>query len=236
MGLGATLEWWQRLIPVLSSAYRIIVYDNRGVGRSDVPPGPYRIPQMADDAAAVMDAAGIASARVFGASMGGMVAQELALNHPERVRSLILGCTACGGKQAVPADKEVRAALSARSTVTREEAMWMMAPYIFDEGTPRERVAEDIAHRLTAKVGNDGYFAQLGAIREWPGSHDRLAGLAMPTLVIHGETDRLVPAENGRIIAQAIPRSQLVMIPRASHIFFTDQLEATSAALLSFLV
>src|SRR6266550_2281152 len=76
MGLGATLEWWQRLIPVLSPRYRTIVYDNRGVGRSDVPPGPYSIPGMADDAAAVMDAAGIASARVFGASMGGMIAQE----------------------------------------------------------------------------------------------------------------------------------------------------------------
>ncbi len=82
MGLGATLEWWRRLIPILSSRYRTIVYDNRGVGRSDVPEGPYSIPAMAEDAAAVMDAAGMASAHVFGASMGGMIAQELALNHP----------------------------------------------------------------------------------------------------------------------------------------------------------
>ena len=235
MGLGATLEWWRRLIPILSSRYRTIVYDNRGVGRSDVPPGPYAIAQMAEDAVAVLDAAGVASAHVFGASMGGMIAQELALNHPARVRSLILGCTACGGTQSVPADKEVRAALGARSTMTREEAMWTMAPYIFDAGTPKERVAEDIAVRLTAKVTNDGYFAQLGAIREWSGTYDRLAGLTMPTLVVHGETDRLVPAENGRIVAQAIPGSRLVMIPDASHIFFTDQLEASSEALLGFL-
>ena len=235
MGLGATLEWWQRLLPVLSTRYRTIVYDNRGVGRSDVPAGPYPIPVMADDAAAVLDAAGIESAHVFGASMGGMIAQELALNHPSRVRSLILGCTACGGRQSVPASKEVAAALGARSTMTREEAMWVMAPYIFDASTPRERVAEDIAVRLSAKVTNDGYFAQLQGIRAWRGTCDRLAGITMPTLVIHGETDQLVPAENGRIIARAIPGARLAMIPHASHIFFTDQFAASSAAILSFL-
>jgi 3-oxoadipate enol-lactonase len=236
MGLGATLEWWQRLIPVLSPHFRTIVYDNRGVGRSDVPPGPYSIPAMAEDAVAVMDAAGIETAHVFGASMGGMIAQELALNHPSRVRKLILGCTACGGTHVVPAAKEVGVALSARSTMTREAAMWTMAPYIFDAGTPREHIAEDIAVRLKATVSNDGYFAQLAGIRAWSGTHDRLAALKMPTLVIHGETDQLVPPENGRIIAKAIPGSRLVMLPHASHIFFTDQLEASTRALLSFLV
>jgi pimeloyl-ACP methyl ester carboxylesterase len=235
MGLGATLEWWQRLIPILTPRYRTIVYDNRGVGRSDVPPGPYSIPQMAEDAVAVMDAAGLESAHVFGASMGGMLAQELALRHASRVRSLILGCTACGGEHVVPASREVGIALGARSTMTREQAMWTMAPYIFDEGTPRERVAEDIAVRLRATVTNDGYFAQLAAIRAWEGTHDRLAGLTMPVLVIHGETDQLVPVENGRIIARAIPHARLVTIAHASHIFFTDQLETASQALLEFL-
>jgi 3-oxoadipate enol-lactonase len=235
MGLGATLEWWRRLIPALAPRYRTIVYDNRGVGRSDVPPGPYSIPQMAEDAVAVMDAAGIPSALVFGASMGGMIAQELALNHLSRVRSLILGCTACGGTHVVPASREVGVALTARATMTREEAMWAMAPYIFDAGTPRERVAEDIAVRLTATVPNEGYFAQLAAIRAWSGTHDRLAGISMPTLVVHGETDQLVPVENGRIIARAIPRARLVTIPQASHIFFTDQFQASTDAILSFL-
>ena len=113
--------------------------------------------------------------------------------------------------------------------------MWVMAPYIFDAGTARELVAEDIAVRLGATVTNDGYFAQLAGIRAWSGTYDRLAGITMPTLVIHGETDQLVPPENGRIIAKAIPGARLVMIPHASHIFFTDQFQASTDALLSFL-
>jgi pimeloyl-ACP methyl ester carboxylesterase len=235
MGLGATLEWWKRLTPLLAARYRTIVFDNRGAGRSDVPPGPYSIPAMAADAAAVLDAAGVRSAHVFGASMGGMIAQELALNHRGRVRSLILGCTACGGRQSVPASREVAAALSARASISREEAMWLMAPYIFDASTPRERIAEDIAVRLGATVTNEGYFAQLQAIRAWSGTFDRLGDISMPTLVVHGETDQLVPAENGRILATAIPNATLAMLPHASHIFFTDQLELSTAAVLAFL-
>ena len=138
MGLGASLEAWDRIAPALAKKYRTILFDNRGVGRSDVPPGPYSLETMADDAAAVLDAADVPSAHVMGISMGGMIAQELALRHPRRVRKLILGCTSCGGREAVRADAEVAAALKARATMAREQAMWMMAPFIYDVPTPEQ--------------------------------------------------------------------------------------------------
>jgi pimeloyl-ACP methyl ester carboxylesterase len=190
---------------------------------------------MAADAAAVLDAAGVASAHVFGASMGGMIAQEFALTYPARVRALILGCTAVGGRDAVPARKEVAQALGARATMTREEATRVMLPFIVDPSTPKERVEADLRIRLSTTVTNEGYFAQLAAIRAWPGTLSRLGAIAAPTLVIHGETDQLVPPENGRIVARAIPGAKLVMIPHASHLFMTDQPEAASQAVLSFL-
>src|SRR5215470_1386849 len=138
MGLGYTLDMWHRTVPLLSRHYRTILFDNRGVGRSDSPPGPYSIPQMAGDAAAVITAAACDRVHVFGVSMGGMIAQEFALAFPDRVVSLILGCTAAGGPQAIPAEPEVLAALGARALMTAEEGIQAMVPFIYDEATPRQ--------------------------------------------------------------------------------------------------
>jgi pimeloyl-ACP methyl ester carboxylesterase len=167
--------------------------------------------------------------------MGGCIAQELVLRHPARVRSLILGCTSCGGRDAAQADAEVRAALTARASMSREDAMWQMAPYTFDASTPREVIAKEFETRMQTTVSNEGFFAQLEAIRAWDGTLSRLHSVSVPTLVIHGETDRLVPPDNGRILAGAIPNARLVMLPRASHIFLTDQFEPACDAMLSFL-
>src|SRR5579863_4901360 len=121
MGLGWASPMWHRSRPLLSTRYRTIALDNRGVGRSDLPPGPYPIALMASDAAAVLDAAGIASAHVFGVSMGGMIAQEFALRYPQRVRSLILGCTNAGGPHVVRAEPHVLEILT-REGMTPEES------------------------------------------------------------------------------------------------------------------
>jgi len=234
MGLGYSHDMWNRAAPVLAERYRIIMFDNRGVGRSDVPPGPYPIATMAADARAVLDGAGIDRAHVFGVSMGGMIAQEFALNYPERVGALVLGCTTCGGPQATPAAPDVLVALLARATMPAEDAIRVMIPFIYDDATPRERIEEDLDIRRRVLPTAAAYLAQVQGIMAWE-SYSRLSQIDRPTLVIHGETDKLVPPENGRLIAATIPGAQLVMLPRASHIYVTDQPEASLDATLAFL-
>lgn len=234
MGLGYPSLMWYRTRPVLTSKYRTVTLDNRGVGRSELPPGPYPIPLMASDAAAVLDAAGAESAHVFGISMGGMIAQEFALQYPKRVRSLILGCTASGGPHAVRAETDATQMVMMRAKMSAEQAAEAAVPFIYDQGTPRARIDEDIAMRRPWFPRAEAYQAQLQGILAWE-AYSRLPQITAPTLVIHGENDRLVPPGNGRLIAERIPGAKLVMIPNASHIFSTDQPEAAHHAVLEFL-
>jgi 3-oxoadipate enol-lactonase len=235
MGLGYSHKMWHRTTPLVSKYFRTILLDNRGVGQSDVPPGPYPIKTMAADAAAVLDAAGVESADVYGVSMGGMIAQEFALQYPHRVRKLILGCTACGGPKAVRAEPEVNQVLLMRGNMTMEEGTEAAVPYIYDTDTPRARIDEDLAIRRVTYPKPEAYANQLQGILAWE-SYSRLAQIKAPTLVIHGETDRLVPAGNGRLIAESIAGSKLVMLPHASHIYMTDQPETSHQVVLDFLL
>ncbi len=234
MGLAYPSDMWYRTRPVLSKSYRTIVVDNRGVGRSDMPPGPYPIALMAADALCALDAAGIERAHVYGISMGGMIAQELTLQHPERVRSLILGCTASGGPTAVQAEPEVGKLLMARGVMTPDEAAEAAVPYIYDAGTPRARIDEDLNVRRPWLAPPEAYMAQLQGILAWE-AYSRLPQINVPTLVIHGENDRLVPVGNGKLIASRIPGAKLVLLANASHIFPTDQADASHQAILEFL-
>jgi pimeloyl-ACP methyl ester carboxylesterase len=233
MGLGYTSVMWHRTRPLLSEHFRTVAFDNRGVGLSDVPPGPYSIATMASDAALVLDAAGIARAHVFGVSMGGMIAQEFALQYPARTRSLILGCTSPGGPLAVCAESKVADVLFARG-MTLEQARVAILPHIYDAETPREKIEEDVSLRQRWLPSPQGYMAQLQAIMAWE-SYSRIAQIAAPTLVIHGKSDALVPPGNGRLIAERIPGAKLVLLDHASHLFLTDQTEASQREILDFL-
>lgn len=233
-GLGYSLDLWHRTAPVLAREFQVLSFDNRGVGRSDVPPGPYTIDEMARDAVAVLDAAGVGSAHVFGMSMGGIIAQVLGLDAPERVRSLILGCTVCGGPGAVLAEPEVYAALAARAEMSLEDGLRATIPYTYDPGTPAERIEEDLEIRRRCYPTSEGYLAQLSAGVGYS-TFDRLKDIRVPTLVIHGESDRLVPPGNGRQLASQIAGAQLEILPRASHVFTSDQPEVANETVLRFL-
>jgi 3-oxoadipate enol-lactonase len=234
MGLGYTSEMWHHVEPGLAEHFRVLVFDNRGVGKSDTVPGPHRIATMADDAAAVLDAAEVETTHVFGVSMGGYIAQEFALNHPERVRSLIVGCASCGGEHAVPAKQEVWDVAKARLNMPPEEGVRALVPYIYDPATPKERIEVDMAIRLRTYPSKESYLAQLEGIFQWE-AYSRLENLKAPTLVIHGEHDQLVPPENGRMLADLIPGAQLTILADASHMVTTDQPEKTVASVLEFL-
>jgi 3-oxoadipate enol-lactonase len=233
MGLGWASNMWHRTRPVLAARHRTLAFDNRGAGRSDVPPGPYSMALLASDAAAVLDAAGVERAHLLGASMGGMIAQEFALQYPNRLRSLILASTAAGGPRAVQADPEAIQLLFRRDPNPEERAK-AAVPFIYDSGTPRERIDQDLAVLSEWYPHPEGYLAQLQGILAWE-ADSRLSKITAPTLVINGENDRLVPSANGSLIAERIPGAKLVLLPHASHIITTDQSAAAHQALLEFL-
>jgi 3-oxoadipate enol-lactonase len=233
-GLGYPGAMWYRMLPYLTDAYRTIRPDNRGVGATGVTPGPYTVASMADDAAAVLDDAGVQSAHVVGASMGGFVAQELALRHPDRVRSLVLGCTHCGGADAVQPSPEALAMLLGRATMTPAEAAEAAIAFVYAPGTDRARIDEDVAVRMRQPTSPEGYAKQL----EGSASHDtyaRLPEISVPTLVVHGTVDRLVDPANAPILAGRIPGARLELLEGASHIFFTDRTEEAGRLLRRFL-
>jgi 3-oxoadipate enol-lactonase len=233
MGLSYPSYMWHRSRPALAERFRTIAFDNRGVGQSDVPPGPYSIAQMASDAAAVLDAAGVDRAHLLGVSMGGMIAQEFALQYPHRVHSLILGCTNFGGAGVVQADPRAYQVLMRRG-MTPQEATEAIIPYLYDPSTPRQRIDEDMAIRLKWYPTPEGYMNQIQAILAWDAS-SRISQISTPTLIIHGETDRLIPPANAKLIAERIPGAKLVWIPCAGYIFDTDRPGAASKAILEFL-
>jgi pimeloyl-ACP methyl ester carboxylesterase len=235
-GLGTSSHSWHRSRPVFANNYRTIALDNRGVGRSDVPAGIYSIESMAADANAVLDAAGVETAHVFGVSLGGMIAQELALRHPQRVRSLILGCTTASeptGPYSVPPEPGVLMALMRRSA-SAEESNEAFRPLLYDAGTPRERVDEDMAIRVRWHPTAQGYMGQLQGVSGWD-AYSRLGDIRVPTLVIHGENDRLIPCANAGILAERIARAQLALNPEAGHVFWTDQPDAVHERIFAFL-
>jgi 3-oxoadipate enol-lactonase len=225
MGLGMNATGWWRTVPVLARSHRVLAFDNRGMGRSGKPPGPYTMDELADDAVAVLDAAGEPAAHVYGISLGGMIAQHIALRHPDRVRGLVLGATTAGGELVAAADPVTLAFFFRRADMPPDEAVWASVPYNYGPATRAhhaQRIGEDIAQRLRYPVEPEPYKAQLAAAA----GHDtsaRLGEIRAPTLIVHGEQDRMVPVANGERLAARIPGARLKTYPGAGHLYTTDE-------------
>lgn len=234
MGLSFTHEMWFRVLPWLAAQYRVIVFDNRGMGRSDVPRGPYSIRQMANDARVVLQAAGISKAHVVGASMGGMIAQEFALSFPQCVHRLVLACTTHGGLFSKWPDFTHRPRgirWLQGGALEREHGL---IPLLYADRTPRERIEEDLRIRCACQWCYQGFLSQLAGILAWS-SYRRLSRIDVATLVLHGEQDRLVPPQNGKVVASRIPGAQFRLVPEAGHMIMTDQPELSTEIVLKFL-
>lgn len=238
-GLGYSSWCWADLRQALSPDYRVITFDNRGTGRSDKPPGPYSIPMMADDAARVLDQCGMADAHVIGHSMGGYIAQTLALRQPKRVRSLILVGTSPGGQGTLPVPQETQTAwqnaaqlapaLYARSTMPRS-----FAPG-WTEKNPRQ-FEEFLQRRLEFPTPPECWLAQFHGCGEYVTQGVKVEEIHVPALVIHGREDAVVPHKNGEVLARRLPGAQFVSLPGIGHLPYLEDAGGFTQLAREFLV
>ena len=240
MGLAASSGQWFRQIPGLSREYRVVAFDNRGTGQSGKPDIPYTMQMLAQDIAGLLDALGIDAAHIYGHSMGGMIAQEFALSYSERVISLILGATNCGGAHAITPDAEVLSLLfdpERRLRLTPEEAVRESLPFMcnqeFIDNNPDivgQFIAKVVEHMTPPHVYVRHAEAAIGL-----DTYERLPQIKAPTLVICGTADRFSPVENSRLLSSRIPNAELVILENMGHGFFLEAAEETNKAILDFL-
>jgi 3-oxoadipate enol-lactonase len=234
-GLGADKHGWDMQRIPLALQYRVIAFDNRGAGRSDKPFSEYSLEQMADDAIAVLDAAGADRAHIVGASMGGALTQIVGLKYPERVISLTLACTACRNhvwRRELLQSWATTATERGMSTMTREAARWVIGPRSFRRLLPAIGWLGPFGSNRPAH----GFAAQVRAILDVDESMaNQLAQVAAPTLVVVGNQDILTPRGDSEEIADRMPNAELVVISGAAHGLMVEHASTFNRVLLEFL-
>jgi len=236
-GLGYARWGWEPVLPGLAERFDVILFDNRGIGESDAPPGPYTAAEMADDAIQVLDEAGVGRAHVVGTSLGGMVAQELALGHPDRVDRLVLACTTPGGPKAHPMPQRTLTLMA--EAATREPAVALrrfvenaLAPATVAEHP--ELVDRILAHRIATAQAPVAWAAQAAAGATFD-AFERLGALAARALVQHGDEDVVVDPRNADLLVELLPDARLERLQGTGHLFFWEAPERFVSSVSAFL-
>ena len=239
-GLGYSLWQWHRMVPLLAEHFQVIAFDNRGVGQSDKPAGPYTAQMLAADTAGLLEGLGIDQAVVMGHSMGGFIAQAMALEYPHRVEKLILCSTNFGGPHHIPITPETMKVLTDVSSdpLTRfKNGLAVSTAPGWPERNPK-MVQSWVEWRIANPVEPAAYQSQLaigmGLLPEAQAFENRLHRIHAPTLILFGEHDKVVPADNASLIAARIPKSEIVILPDAGHFFPIEIPEAASRAVVEF--
>jgi 3-oxoadipate enol-lactonase len=212
-GLADNKESWEAQIPAFSERYRVISFDNRGIGESPTPPGPYTTADMAEDLAGLVDALGVERFHLLGVSMGGMIAQEFAIAYPEVLRSVTLGCTYAAPGEFCSRMFDMWGDLAPKlgvPFVMRDVTLWAFTVPFFEEHTDDVREFEAAMAELAMPV--DAYLSQLNVIQQHD-TTDRLGGISTPTLVLAGEEDILIPVRLSRRLHDGISGAQWATVP-----------------------
>jgi len=235
-GLGYSLAGWRYQLGAFDR--RTIAFDNRGTGRSSKEPGPYSMEQFADDAVAVLDALAVDAAHVMGVSMGGFVAQVLALRAPARVRSLVLVGTGPGGPEHERVPPETLQIWLANAGLPADEYARRTMHLSFSPGWSEahpELHEELLAARLEHPTPAECWRAQFDATLPYVQYGVPVEQIAVPVLVVHGDEDRVVPLSNGLLIARRIPGSELLVVPGCGHVVQLERPDELNRAVESFL-
>lgn len=236
-GLSYSTWMWFKQIPEFSRHFQVIVFDNRGSGKTDKPDILYTIRLFADDTAGLLRSLGIGRAHILGYSMGGVIAQQLTLDHPEMVHALILCSTFLAGPHAIAMPADILKELQNIEELTQEQIIRKNMALAYTREYLREHQEEFdqmVAWRLKDNQPPYPYLRQLAAATNL-NIEDRLGEIRNPTLILHGDLDNIVPAENARIIAKAIPQAQLIIYEGVSHHLFTAKAEDLNKDVIKFL-
>lgn len=238
MGLGCSSRQWKWMVPLLAESFHVITFDNRGVGRTSKPDMEYTTDLFAEDTYALLNILGIEKTHIFGASVGGMIAQKFALKYPEMVDRLILGCTMPNFYHLPPREEDSQRLQESQLLPLEKSVELMMVLFLTEqflkENPDQAAKLKEIMLIEKEEQGEDAFLGQLGAAMNH-NTLEQVKNIEVPTLVITGELDPMAPVGNARFLAEKIPNSTLVEIPRMRHAFWVERFEESCDIIIKFL-